>query len=252
MMRAALLWPLVLALLGGVGACDAGEVVVFSPSAGGSAGQNRGVVGGAGAANFGGSPAAGSGGAALGGGGSGGGGSGGSGGSGGDIIDKACQTTNDCDPTWYCQKQNCSAVSGVCLPRPNTDDPVRLAVCGCEDNITYWNDTLRQKRGISASFPGECTFGVIGCVSDEACGTDSSADANMRCSRKLPSVNACSMPGSGQCWVVPSDCTGTGDRARYLPCPPPPGAPAPPCMTTCQAMNSGSPYLDRPQTFTCQ
>jgi hypothetical protein len=249
MMRAALLWLLVLALLGGAGACNAGEVVVFAPSAGGSAGGHLGGVGGvggvggAGAANFGGSPAAGSGGDAVGGG-----GSGGSGGS----VDKACQTTNDCDPTWYCQKQNCSDPGGLCLPRPNTDNPMRLPVCGCEDNITYWNDTLRQQRGISASFPGECKFGVIGCTSDEACGTDSSADASMRCSRNLPSVNACGSPGSGQCWVVPSDCTDTSDRERFLPCPPPPGSPTPACMTACQAMNSGVPYLDKPQNFDCK
>jgi len=245
---AGLLGWCLLAFVAGIGACDAGEVVVFSPSPGGSGGNHLGGVGGAGAPTFGGSPAAGSGGGGLGGGGLGG---GGSGGSGGDTVDKPCHTTSDCEPTWYCQKQDCSATAGVCLPRPNTDDPVRLPVCGCEDNLTYWNDTLRQKRGISASMPGECKFGVIGCTSDEACGSDTSANASMRCSRKLPTVNACGMPGSGQCWVVPSDCTGSSDRSRFLPCPPPPGSPIPPCMTTCQAMNSGSPYLDKPQNFDC-
>jgi hypothetical protein len=60
------------------------------------------------------------------------------------------------------------------------------------------------------------------------------------------------MPGSGQCWVVPSDCTGTSDKQHYLPCPPGPGVPPGPCMTTCQAMNSGAPYLDKPQSVNCQ
>jgi len=239
---------LALALLAGIGACDGGEIVVFSPAQAGSAGENHGSAGAAGADNSAGSTSA----AGMGGAGSSAGGSGGSGGSGGDTVDTACRTTADCDPSWYCQKQNCSDPGGECLPRPISDDPLRMPVCGCDDNITYWNDTLRKKRGISASTSGECQFGVKPCKSDDACGTDPSSDANLRCSRRLPNPSACGMPGSGQCWVVPSDCTGTSDKQRFLPCPPAPGSPSPACMTTCQAMNSGAPYLDKPPDWVCQ
>ena len=245
MIRASVRWLVLLSWLAGAMACDGGEVVVFAVAAAGSAGEsgsagsaNPPLAGAGSGASVGGSlePAGGSGGTAS-----------GAGGGGGDTVDKPCQTTDDCDRAWLCQKQACSDAAGVCLPRPVSDDPVRAPVCGC-DHITYFNDTLRQQYGISASTNGECRSGARTCINSDDCGPDGS------CSHRLPNFNACSMPGTGQCWITPNDCASTSDKPRFLPCPPPggmPGGPPPMCLTTCQALQSGYPYLPMPQNYVC-
>jgi|GEM_PF-1209854 len=236
--------------LAGVAACDGGEIIVFSAIQAGSAGDGGGGGPGGAAGNAvagdgpGGAPVTENGGAGA--------SAGGSGGSSGETGSTPCQTTDDCDPTWFCQKRDCSDPRGFCLPRPGSDDPVLAAVCGC-DNNNYWNDTLRQQRGISALLAtSECGSDVNTCTNDDECGSDASSDASMRCARRLPSVNACGMPGRGQCWVVPNECSSGDERRRFLPCPPPPGAPQPACMTYCEAISSGKPYLAKPPSFTCQ
>jgi hypothetical protein len=230
------LW--VLAFFSGSLACEGREIVVFSPAQAGSPalGGEAGAAGSAGSSA--GSPgAAGSGGSLA------------SGGEGGDTVDQPCQTTDDCDPSWYCAKQSCSDAGGYCLPRPIFDEPQLRPVCGCEDHITYWNDTLRQANGISASTPGACQVAALACTSGAACGPK----ANGTCSLQLPDPNACAMPGTGQCWVIPHDCAATSDKAAWLACPPP-GQPGPPptCLTTCEAMQAGSPYVRAPKDFHCQ
>ena len=245
MTRAGLRVPLTLALLAAIAACDGGEVVVFSAAQAGSAAS----VPSAGASGL--ATAAGAGGSV---GGSldtaGGGATSGAGGGSGDTVDKPCHTIADCDPSWLCQKRDCSDAEGVCLPLPVSDDPVLSPVCGCEDHITYWNDTLRQTYGISSSTSGECKSGARTCLSSNDCGPNGS------CSQNLPSLSACGMPGTGQCWITPDDCATTiaSDKPRWLPCPPPgtqPGAPLPPCLTTCQAVQSGHGYLQAPKNA-CQ
>lgn len=241
MRRAALLSLCGFTLLAGVGACEAREIVVFSPAQAGSAGMNA-LSGSSGvpeiagtAGSLGGSQDVGGGGAGT------------SGGSGGDTVDTACQTSDDCDLSWYCEKNGCGRPAGVCLPRPVSDDPTRAPVCGCEDHITYFNDTLRKQAGISGSMDGECKSGAKSCLVDDDCGEDG------RCSHRLPGVNACaSMPGLGQCWRVPTDCSSTNEKPHFLPCPPQgmPGGPPPACLTTCQAVQSGAPYF--PSSQICQ
>jgi len=237
-MRAGLYSLLALSLLAGTGACDGGEIVVFSAMQAGSAGTTASAgsggsatVGGAGG-GFGAAPAAaGSGGAAT------------SGAGGGDAVGNPCKTSADCDSAWFCQKQTCSDAAGVCLPLPVSDDPQLAAVCGC-DHRTYFNDTLRQQRRISASTPNQCGSDVRTCMFNGECGTDGS------CSHQTAQISDCSMPGLGQCWVVPNDCESTSEKPRWLPCPPPgtqPGAPLPPCLTTCQAIQSGLGYLHAPK-----
>jgi len=233
-----------LVLLVGLGACDGGEIVVFSAVHAGSAGANASGAGSGGnalmaGASFGGSlDAAGSSGAAT----------SGSGGGGGDTVDAPCQNSDDCEPTRFCQKQDCSSTSGVCLPKPVSDDPVRAPVCGCEDHRTYFNDTLRQQYRVSASTPSECGSVATTCSTNEGCGTDGS------CSIRLNQISECGAPGLGQCWVVPNDCSTTIDKPHFTECPaagaPPGGAPMP-CLTTCQAVQLGLPYLPAPRNA-CQ
>ena len=240
MIRAGGCLLLALALPAGVGACDGTEVVVFSTAQAGLAGSNVSAdAGDLAGAGFGGS---------LGPPGSGGAGTSGTLGAGG-SVDKPCQTTDDCDPAWFCQKQTCSDPAGVCLPRPVSDDPVRAPVCGC-DHITYFNDTLRQQYGISAILSdSECKSGAMTCVSNDGCGPNGS------CSKKLSNVSDCGMPGMGQCWITPNDCAFTNDQPHWQACPPPPGTPSGPpprCLTTCEAVQSGLPYLPLSRGFACQ
>lgn len=222
-----------LLLLAGVAGCEGSEIVIFSPAEGGSAGSSTGAAGIAAGGAPGGSggllDSGGSGGAAS--------GSGGSGGS----TDKPCRTNDDCDSSsWYCQKQNCGDPSGVCLPSPIFEDSQLLPVCGCDDHITYWNDTLRKIYGISASLPGACMSGARQCFSSDECGLDGT------CAHQLRSFNDCGASGTGQCWIIPNDC-GTDDKQEFVPCPPPgPPGSTPMCpaiLTLCQALQSGQPFV---------
>jgi hypothetical protein len=240
MIRAGLVSLLVLALLAGIGACDGGEIVVFS--AAGAAGDNAqaGLGGGAGAGGdgFAGSSIT-----------AGNGGTSGAGSGGSDAVGTPCQSSDDCDLAWYCQKQTCADATGVCNPVPLSDDPVRAEVCGC-DSITYWNDTLRQQNRNSSSTIGACKIAVKPCLNDHDC----LADPDARCARRLGDFNGCSMPGTGQCWVVPSECPDSDEKPDLLPCPPPgpPGSSQPPsCLTLCQAINSGFPFFKNRMDNVC-
>lgn len=229
-----------LILLGGlaaIGACDSGEIVVFSAAEAGFAGASPS----AGLGGAGGAASVGSAGSSLP---TGGAGTSSAGGSGGD----SCQSSDDCDQAWFCQKQACTDATGVCNPVPLSDDPVRKVVCGC-GSITYWNDTLRQQSRNSASTSGACATDVMPCSSDHDC----VADPDARCSRRLRDLSSCSTPGTGQCWVVPSDCSVSDDAADLLPCPPPgpPSSMGPPCFTLCQAISSGIPFFKKRTDYTC-
>lgn len=239
MMRRRLRIGSMIALLAAVGACEGGEIVIFAPAQAGSAGHDASAgMSGTTLAGAGGSPAelAGNGGSAP----------SGWGGEGAALGDP-CQSSDDCDLSWYCQKQNCADTAGVCLPIP-TDDPTFLPVCGC-DGVTYWNDSLRQVARISASTPRECQSGAKPCRNGSDCGTFGA------CRQRLPSVNDCgTSPGKGQCWAIPNDCTSAGDRPVGLPCPPPPGTtpgPPPQCLTLCQALQADRPYVALPQGWDC-
>jgi len=231
-----------LTLLAAAAACDRGDVVVFAAIQAGTAGLDAsagsgGDAGTAGASDGRGGSAAGSAGAP----------SSGASGNGGEPGDKPCQTADDCGGlTWLCQRQNCGDTLGVCLPRPVSDDPLRAPVCGC-DRITYFNDTLRQQYGISSSRQGECKGDALPCDTSDDCGPGGS------CSHRLPGFSACSVPGTGQCWVAPNDCSSTSDKPHFLSCPPPgaPPGPKPACLTTCQALQSGDPYVPMPPDYVC-
>jgi len=228
-------------LLAAVGACEGGEIVVFSPSPGGSVGNEAGA----------GAPGAGAGGSAESAG-NGGSGLGGSGGVVGSPFDRACQSNLDCDFSWFCQKQDCSALSGLCSPTPALDDARYAPVCGC-DRITYWNDTLRQVARVAAAQFDRCGPDALPCMSGAECGPFGA------CRQILPDVSFCGSPpgtdagmeaGMGQCWALPNDCATADDKPMYLPCPPPPGSPAPDCLTLCQALQADRPYL-RAQKWYC-
>jgi hypothetical protein len=236
MTRLGLCLLLSLAPLLAVAACDGGQVVVFAVPPAGSVASSAGggssglpAVAGAGGNSGGEAEASGSGGVAT----------SGAGGNGGDMP---CNSSDDCGSAWFCKKQNCADAIGVCLPTPVSADPHQAPVCGC-DRRTYFNDTLRQQRRISATLAdNECGADVHTCLINDDCGPGGS------CSHQVSQISDCAKLGLGQCWVMPYDCDTTSDKAHSLPCPPP-GAPLgtpPPCMTTCQAVQSGMGYFAAP------
>ncbi|HYQ44101.1 MAG TPA: hypothetical protein VER11_19100 [Polyangiaceae bacterium] len=227
-----------LALLVAIGACEGGEVVIFSPAQAGAAGNDAGA--GASGAAF-----AGAGGSSAGLAGQGGSTAGGSGGTGGGT---SCRSNADCGLSWFCQKPDCTAATGVCLPLPISEESRYMPVCGCEDNITYWNDTQRQLAGISASTPGQCqSASAKTCMSSVECGPYGA------CRQVLPGPNDCgSPPGVGQCWAIPDNCTSPDDKPVGLPCPPPgPPSGCPPILTACQALQADRPYIKLPRNYHC-
>jgi hypothetical protein len=231
MIRGGLRALLGLALVVAIVACEGGEVIVFSPAqglAGNPAGAGGAVAGSsAGLAGTGGSAP------------------GGSSGTGGNPLDRVCQSNDDCDPSWFCQKQECSEPAGVCSPIPILDDSRLLPVCGC-DHITYWNDSLRQVARVSAAQAGPCGADALPCMSGDECGPFGA------CRQFFSNVADCGMQdGSGQCWAIPNDCASADDAPVYVPCPPPPGSPPPDCLTMCQALQSDLPYLLAPRKFDC-
>lgn len=240
-MRTGLLLSLGLCLL----ACNGGDIAVFSAQAGASAPGGEAGVGGGGAENGGSSPAAGAseaGWAGIGASGSNAGqtneagaGTGAQAGSG----DTPCHDNADCPSTFYCSKPACSEPQGICLPRPFPDDGMQAPVCGC-DHVTYWNDTLRERYGVAASTPGECMMGARHCDHDKDCGV-----FDARCQHLLPPDQACgSALGPGTCWVTPIDCPPSAN-AEFQMCPPAGGGAggAMPCITQCQAVQSGHPFI---------
>jgi len=224
---------LALALLAALGACEGGEIVVFSPAQAGAAGSDAsaGMSGVAHAGAAGSSVLAGNGGSAAGG------------------AGIPCQSNADCGLSWFCQKPDCSATAGVCWPLPISEEPQFQPVCGCEDNITYWNETQRQLAGISASTPGQCqSASAKTCMSSDECGPYGA------CRQVLPGLNDCGSQqlGPGQCWAIPDDCTSPDDKPVGLPCPPPgPPQGCPPILTACQALQADRPYIKLPRMYHC-
>jgi len=212
--------------------CDASDVVVFSQRSVGAGGS----AGGAGM-SVSGSGTAGQAGVAVGGAHTENGGA-----SGGAGV--TCLSSVECQAGWFCEKQTCDDAQGVCVPAPSIDDSTLLEVCGC-DHITYFNDTLRKQYRISASTPKECGLDALSCLDDTACGPGAT------CSHWLTPMTGCGMSGLGRCWVIPPDCPATGERPAYQLCQSP-GMPPPgpsPCVTTCQAIQSGREYQRAPRGF---
>ena len=234
-----------LALAACLMACEGGEIAIFAFDGGGgsgapgASGASGAAIAGAAGAIAGGQP----------------GGIGGSGGNetggGGGAPSPACLSIDDCENGYYCSKQRCEDVQGSCvlLPIPE-DDTSDKPVCGCDNNV-YSNDTLRQWHGIAASGPGPCNSSPNTCYSDAECLTGGV------CARYLPPTTMCGgqpapMRFPGRCWVTPAECPAV-NPAQYQVCPPPKGSGGgpQPCVSRCQAIKSGVPFVQLQQGQTC-
>jgi hypothetical protein len=81
-------------------------------------------------------------------------------------------------------------------------------VCGC-DSITYWNDSLAAKNGMSVASRGSCASGsqpVVTCGGTPAVTCPTPAVCNLQ----VKNVAGCVSGAHGTCWVVPATCPSIG------------------------------------------
>jgi hypothetical protein len=166
-----------------------------------------------------------------------------------------CSTDADCAASEFCVKADCAASSGSCVPPPVFCDAGPDPVCGC-DQITYWNDCIRQQNRVAASSAGECRAGSLRCDSAADCGA-----SGISCAHLLPPNVDCTLgpPMSsgppqalmmgfgnheGTCWALP-DCSAVVglDTMRWTACARGPQDPMQQspllCVDTCAAILSG-------------
>jgi len=122
---------------------------------------------------------------------------------------------NTCGPGQYCStkpNQNGCAM-GVCAPIPAMETNTKAPVCGC-DGITYWNESVAAKHGMSIRRAvGECPIGVgptPGPGSAVQCDTPimgpcrPGASCNHRVANKGQCQNDITRPNT--CWQLPAQC----------------------------------------------
>ncbi len=185
------------------------------------------------------------------------------------LPDVSCRTEADggtvasadggagCPSGQFCQTAACGDASGTCQPRGTPDECTGAAafVCGC-DEISYFNDCLRQAAGVSASTPGGCssidTAICLGGMCPKA--------AKATCAFIVPSlvVDLLSLPDSGciaqgslqvgtvgACWILPPTAPASGPKTfrRFVPVAAPPTlCAAPTCVDAFTAIRAGGIY----------
>lgn len=157
---------------------------------------------------------------------------------------------DDCARGTYCEKPECDAPVGMCLPFPTVCPADEAPVCGC-DGVTYFNDCLRRAAGAGAAHAGECVREALGCGD-----VDGECPAGAVCSLLTGGdERECTGAFRGRCWVIPPACPPPSATDRWRPClpippmGPEPPPPPPPCIDTCSAIRSGAPHV---RAFRCE
>ena len=68
-----------------------------------------------------------------------------------------CISKEDCGSGWYCRKNACGDLLGVCQRRPQVCLEVYNPVCGCDGQI-YPNACVAASNGVNTVGYGNCTF----------------------------------------------------------------------------------------------
>ncbi|MBN9165923.1 MAG: hypothetical protein J0I07_33550, partial [Myxococcales bacterium] len=116
--------------------------------------------------------------------------------------------SNPCGPGMYCAAKNCK--QGTCVAVGTNESSNRNPVCGC-DGVTYWNESVAAKNGMSIAKGGACGNDGAICNGIVPCPNGS------KCNRRLQGADGC-LGGNaqGSCWMTPSTCPGVlvGTKSR--------------------------------------
>jgi len=118
----------------------------------------------------------------------------------GPAIGSACDPSDSksCPSGSYCNAPGCGS-SGVCTATPSAESATLSPVCGC-DNVTYWNESIAARRGISTKSSGTCS-------SPLPCGAAKKCAKDTYCNKGVNSAPSCNVGGNfGSCWGIPQTC----------------------------------------------
>lgn len=153
---------------------------------------------------------------------------------------------NPCGAGKYCDTSgsNKACGKGKCVAVGVGTSTTRNPVCGC-DGVTYWNEAVAAKSGMSLSKKGACTGGdqkTCGGLGNMVCPNGAS------CNYRLGSDDACKVAdASGTCWVTPATCPplGFGLTKGHV-------CNAIQCSDECTLIKGEQPWVPQGQPSLCQ
>jgi hypothetical protein len=143
-----------------------------------------------------------------------------------------CVVSLDCPPDSFCSKETCASAAGTCRVA-QTGCEGESPVCGC-DNVTYFNDCLRQANRVSSFTPNECQTGAARCGGSAGASCPAGASCFARQLQQLQH-GPCPRDLPGSCWVVPATCPSASGPERWDSC-----DETLSCVDTCTAIRSGA------------
>jgi hypothetical protein len=145
-----------------------------------------------------------------------------------DVAPRPCASDSDC-PGASCSKCPCLAPTGTCAATPAECPSDGVPVCG-SDSVTYFNDCLRHKAGVSGANPLQCV-GTCGGAMNVPC-------LKGRCGTLRGGGDSCSGDSPGSCWILPNSCSPSSGQSFWDAC----RAGGQHCIDACTALSAGGVY----------